>query len=1018
MTTSLYLLGRPRADIDGRTVELPAKAAALLGYLALSSDPQPRERVLGLLWGESAEDAARKNLRNTLWAIRRDLGAETVVTAGDRLALRPDLDVDARRLSAADPVASSLDAAVLLDHYAGPFLDGVTLSDAPDFELWLSSARDRLAQTLLARLTDAVVALNGTGEWRHAADLARRALALDPLHEGLTRGLMAALARLGERGEALRQYETLKASLERELGAPPAAETTALRNTIAADRPPAEAPGRAISVRPRRPLSSNALTQPETPFVGRRAERAMLDEEFARAAAGQARVVVLTGELGIGKSRLWREWRAGLPADCPALEARCVEAAGSLPFAPLVELFASHPCIQELLHPAASPAPLALPWLAEVSRLLPQLRAEVPGLPAPAVLPPEEERHRVFEAFVQVIVALDARPLVIFVDDAHWADRATLEWLPYLVHRLRSRPVLLMLAFRPEEAPAVLVHQVAAWGREGVLRRVPLGRLAPEETAALIAGLNVDVGVTHQLQGQSAGNPYFLLELSRNADALARGAVPAGLAELLAARIDRLSDDARSVLQAAGVLDPEFDLPLLTQCTSLVEDAVLDALDELLAARLLTERNGRFAFNHPLLSRVVRQSLNSARRMVLHRRAAQALEVSHTDALPRFAGLIGGHYAEAGDLPRAAAFLDIAAEHAASLAAFAEVVAFRRRASQLAPTPTRAFALGEALYRAGALAEARTTYLAALRDADAVGDQALAARICLRIGGTYLPAGWIEEVRQWAERSLTYLDAAADPWAHAQAHFLLGAGRLRAGGSALEEAEAELAEAVRLAELHHISEVAMVARFELGNARAERGDLPAAMRLYQETADLARAAREPNQQVLALNNLAYHGMLLGETTAARHHIEEAIALADQYGLGMAREYLLSTAGEIELADGRWAEAEARFNASQAAAETHNNVAHVAKCRANLGLVAQGRGDLDSALILLEEAADLAAPLTARYMQAQIDLWLTEVYLRRGEVSAAAGALNRAEVRLADSHYRELIKRSRALRARL
>ena len=253
---------------------------------------------------------------------------------------------------------------------------------------------------------------------------------------------------------------------------------------------------------------------------------------------------------------------------------------------------------------------------------------------------------------------------------------------------------------------------------------------------------------------------------------------------------------------------------------------------------------------------------------------------------------------------------------------------------------------------------------------------------------TYLSSGWAGEVKHWTERALGYPNVEGDPSAHAYAHFLLGAGRIRAGGSELEEAEADLAEAVRLAELHGVQEVGIMARFELGNALAERGDLEGAISMYRQTVDLARAAAEPNQEVLALNNLAYHTMLTGDTAAARRYSQESLALADQYGLGMSREYLLSTCGEIELADGHWTEAEEWFNASLAEAQGHNNVAHVAKCRANLALVARGRGDLDTALILLEEAAELAAAVTARYMQAQIDLWLTEVYLARGERAAA------------------------------
>ena len=718
-------------------------------------------------------------------------------------------------------------------------------------------------------MTAALAGLGRAGEWGEVASLAQQALGHDPLHEGLYRALMEALFRLGQRSEALRQYEALRAGLERELGVEPSAETRALRDRIAvagpdgATRPApvvaASTPG--SGARARRTSAMAAQLPPEPPFVGRARERAILDEELAFASQGQARVVLLTGELGIGKSRLWHEWQSAVRVECTALEARCVEATSALPFAPLVELFGSHPCVQELLHP---PSNLSLTWLAEVSRLLPQVRTEAPDLPLPAALPADEERRRVFEAFVQVLVALDANPLLIFVDDVHWADRATLDWLPYLVHRMRGQPLLLVLAFRPEDAPATLVHQVAAWGREGVLRRVPLARLSPEETAALIGRLNVPVDATHTLQAQSAGNPYVLLELSRNTDAAAGGGIPPALADLVAARVDRLDESSRSVLQAAAVLEPEFDLPLLIHTTGLGEDAVLDALDELLAARLLTERGGRFAFNHPLLSSVVRQRLNVARRMVLHRRAAEALEASHAGALAPFAGLIADHYAEAGDVARAAASADLAAEHAATLAAPAEAVAFRRRASELEPSPRRTLALADALYRSGEIAEARDAYTQALAAGERDEDRITATRACLGMGYTYLPVGWVDEVEAWAERSLRYLDAEADPAAHATAHFLLGAGRLRAGGSALEEAEAELQEAVRLAELHGVRDVAMVARFELGNARAERGDLAGAIAMYSESAALAAGAGDPNQQVLALNNLAYHTMLLGD----------------------------------------------------------------------------------------------------------------------------------------------------------
>jgi DNA-binding SARP family transcriptional activator/tetratricopeptide (TPR) repeat protein len=998
----LRLLGRPHAERDAQDVELPAKAWALLGYLAASPAPQPRERILGLLWGESAEEAARKNLRNTLWTIRKQLGEDAIAAQGDSLTLGPDVSIDAPQLET-DPLN---DPAVLLERYRGPFLDGLSLTEAPEFELWLSAARESLQQAFLRRVGDALAALSERGEWGEVAALARGTLRHDPLNEALHRSLMTALAEQGQRAEALRHYDALAQALQAELAVPPSPETTSLRDALARDT------GQRL---PRAPRRASAAP-PESPlrFVGRDAERAALDAELQAARGGRARAVLITGELGIGKSRLWREWSRDLPTDCRALEARCVEAASGLPFAPLVELFSAHSCVDDLLH---GPSSLADVWLAEVARLLPQLRAEAPRLPSPAALPPEEERRRVFEAFAQVLLALDARPLVVFVDDVHWADRATLDWLGYLVHRLRAEPLLLVIAYRPEDAPPALVHQAAAWAREGVMRRISLPRLAPEETAQLIGALGVPPALAHRLQARSAGNPYFLLELSQQAGEPEGAGLSPALADLVRSRLERLSEGARSVAQAAAVLEPELDLPLLVSMTGRSEDETLDALDELLALGVLVERSRRLEFNHPILPAVVRSSLSAPRSAVLNRRAAQILMTARGELPNAVAGFIADHLAAAGDAPEAARYADLAAEHAQSLAALDDAVRFRQRAQELAPSAARNLRLGDALLRAGRLPAAREAFAAALAEAERTGDRTVAARAALGMGESFISSGWADEVLHWAEQALRYLEAEGDPAAHVRAHFLLGVGQLRRGGRYLEQAEADLVESVRIAQQDSVNDWPM-AQFELANARAERGDLRGAVELYAQTADLAEQAGDPNQRVLALNNLAYHLMLLGEMAEAETRSDEAVRLADAFGLTLSREYLYSTRGEICLAEGQWHEAERWIEMSLAASKEHNNVAHVAKCRANMARAARGRGDLDTALILMEEAAEVAAPVTARFMQAQIDLWLSEIYLARGERTAASQVLARGEERLKDSHYQGLLESARRLREAL
>ncbi len=984
MTARLHFLGMPRLERDGETASLPAKAIALLAYLAASEGPQPRDRILGLLWAESAEDAARKNLRNLLWAVRRGLGDDAIAADADRLALGDGVWADVRQLErAAESVGGrqrpapgpAPDLRAVLALYRGPFLDGLSLADAAEFELWALAERERLAQAYLRLAAAAIADATARGDWHAVIAVARQALGHDPLHEPFYRALMEAHGRLGERGEALRQYDALAAILARELGVAPLPETDALRDAIAAGGLDAPQP----TARPALPQAPGSDAA-GLPFVGRSRELAALDEELRRAAAGEARVAAITGELGIGKSRLWQQWLQTAEGGCTALAAACVEATQGLPFAPLTELFAAHPCTRALLT-AGSPVPAA--WLAEVARLLPEVRHAVPGLPPAAALPLEEERHRIFEAFVQVLLALPARPLVIFVDDVHWADSTTLEWLAYLVHRLRRAPLLLVLAYRPDEAPAGLAYQVAAWGREGILRRIALERLAPEESAALIAALHVPPQLTHQVQFQSAGNPYFLIELSRTAVAEGMPAVPPGLADLLRARLSRLPGTAQQVLQAAAVLEPAFDAGLLRRVSGRSEEETLDALDALLAAGILVERAEHLAFGHPLVARVVRDALSGPRRAFLHRRAAEALEAAHGRQLGPVAARLMNHALQAGDPLAAARYADLAGRHALALAAAGEAVGFFRQALALDPTPLRHLGLGDALYQAGDLAAAREAFEAALASAQAAGDRPVAARACLGLAETCLPAGRPDELMRWATRSLEFLDADRDPVAHARAHFLLGAAGLRLGGPGLAEARSHLAEASRLAEEHAATDIALLSRFELGNLLAEAGDLPAAVAMYQEVAAAAAAVADPHRQVLGHNNAAYHAMLMDDLATAHRHLAAATALAEAHDLRLARQYPFSTAGEIALAEARWDEAEAWFRRSLAEAESHGNLEHSAKCHANLALAARGRGDLDAAVVLLEQARRLAEPLAARFLQIQINLWLAETCLARG-----------------------------------
>jgi DNA-binding SARP family transcriptional activator len=1033
----LYLLGPPRFERDDQPVELTAaKAVAILGYLAARHEPQPRERLVGLLWAESSDDAARKNLRNALWSIRKSLGDEVLIAEADRLSLNDAVWVDVRafeeisdhgtsraasdqRVSPWDKVpdrrewgaSKNLQSAIPL--FRGPLLDGLVLTEAREFELWLTGERERLAQSYLRVLSTLVEQFRAEGHWAEVIAVAQRALKHDNLQEPMYRALMEAHARLGERVQGVHQYDRLRETLERELGVRPLPETEALYAAITTGE--ISQPARAVPAPPGHGRRQPAQREPRRPpYIGHRAELAALGAELHAVADGSARVVLITGEIGIGKSRLWREWSLNLPANLTVLETRCLDSMQALPFAPLTDLFSRAAVMEKIFTKRSAVLPI---WLAEVARLLPEIRVRLPDLPAPAALPPDEERRRVFEAFAQCLLALEGRPLVLFVDDLHWADHATLEWLAYLVHRLRHQPLLLVAAYRPEDAPAPLVHQVASWAREGVTRRLPLARLTPEECALLITALGGDPALAERAKSESAGNPYFLIELYRSAP----GDIPPVLNELLRARLNALPDGARQVLQAAAVLEPGFDFVTLRRTSGRGEEETLEALDTLANVNLLVERDGGYDFAHPLVASVVREGLGGARRAFLHRRAGEALEAAYqgrpakgAQDLRQIAGQLARHYAQAHDAARAAHYSEMAAERALALASPAEAEAWYRQAIALDPTPARQIGLGEALQQQADFPSARGAFHTALREFEAKGERRGEARACLNLAETYLGTGQAEEVIRWAEKSLTYVHTGSDPEAHALAHFLLGAGRLQTGQT-LAQAELDLSEATRLANENHLPGTAARSRFELGNLLAERGDLPNALQAYRDSIALAQKAGDQFQEVLGHNNLAYHAMLAGDLAAAREHIEIALNLSEARAFHLPRQYLYSTRGEIALAEKQWDEAEQWFKRGLAEAERNENRKQAANYRANLGLAARGRGDLDSALILLEEARESVATMLAPHLQTQVDLWLAEIFLQRGERAAFEEALARAETRLEGSgreQLREWAARSR------
>jgi DNA-binding SARP family transcriptional activator/tetratricopeptide (TPR) repeat protein len=675
---SLTFLGSFQAVLGGQalTAFRSAKVQGLLLYLALrQQQPQARDVLAALFWPDEPEAVAKKNLRQSLYQLRQVLGEGdaseqpyllvTRTTAQFNGASAHTLDVTT---FVASLEADDLEQAAAV--YAGELVPGFTCDSLP-FEAWLREERERLQRLALegmARLAERGLA---RADYRHAAEMAQRQLALEPWREEAYRQLMQALALRGERNAALAHYAVCRDVLAEELGAAPAAETEALAARIRA-----QGATRTERLAPGGPSARRRLT---TPFAGRQREHGALVRAYRRTYSEGAQVVVVLGEAGIGKTRLaehFLAWATTQGAD--VLQGRAFETSGGLSYHPLTQ------ALRRRLERENAPEDLLSDlWLTQLTRILPELRDRYPDLPEPTQEASTARQH-LFEAIARLGQALAARaPLILFLDDWHWVDAASLDVLQYALLRWTEErvPILVLLTLRQEavtedgDLRAWLAHLRRGTG----FRQYDLLALSGDETEELIRTLlAADENGTGPLPAgggersrlgrlsrwlfeETEGQPFFLVEMLKvladeglvqadtetgawrldwsRLDEKALGAqmrVLPGVQEIIDGWLARISDTARQILAAAAVLGPEASFDRLCLVSGLAENEALTALDELLTRQLLLEdedaagsgREPGYGFSHQKLGDVVYEKAGAARRRILHRRAFEALQTT------------------------------------------------------------------------------------------------------------------------------------------------------------------------------------------------------------------------------------------------------------------------------------------------------------------------------------------------------------------------------------------------------
>jgi DNA-binding SARP family transcriptional activator len=912
------ILGPLQVRTDGRPVDLgPRRRREVLALLLLhAGELLPLERIVDELWPEGPPATATKVIQNAISGLRRSLGEEVSGALETRdggyvLHVRPgELDVErfeerlaAGRgaLDAGEPATAAVALREALDLWRGGPLEDLALEPFAQREVSRLHERRVLAEE--ARI-EAALALG------RASDLIGDLEALTaehPLRENLRGQLMLALYRSGRQADALEVYRRARAELVDALGIEPGRELRRLQQAILEQDPSLDLAPAQIAAPPSAPAGAAPLPRALAEAHGRtlyarEAALALLREDALAAAAGTRRVVLVAGDAGIGKTRLAAELGAELhEAGWGVLYGRSDED-GLIPFQPLAEAIRHGAPLEE---GAADAAP---------------------------------DRQRLFEAVTAALRrAAAARPLLLVVDDLHWADQPTLLLLRHLMRDLAAAPLLVLGTHRdvgPATAPE-LADLLADLRREPFTRRLQLDGLPEIGIAALVAArLAADATpeLVRRIQEVTGGNPFLADQLAGELAAahaedpsrppetlLRRLAVPEGVREVVGRRVRRLGDEVGDVLVAAAVSGQEFRLEIVEAVVD-DPDQALSAVERALDARLVVEGPvvDRFAFAHALVRETLYSQPSASRRVRLHRMVGEALEFAGGARAAELAHHF--HAASAvGGAEKAAAYGILAARDAMYAHAYEEAAEHCRRVLEdlgddagSARCEAR-LELAAALEQAGEVGESRAAFAEAARDARALRDPALLSAAALGFAKWQLYGLVDHEAVELLEDALAALPTDDDP-VRASVLGLLAA---RIDPEA-EPARRErlLAEAVAMARrLGDPETLAGVLRWMpyVASAPERIGERLAAS---AESVRLADAAGSPERGLWGHVNRFADVLELGEIAEADAELEASVRLAHELRHGWFAWYAPMLQGTRALFSGRLAEGERLVEAAR------------------------------------------------------------------------------------------------------
>jgi DNA-binding SARP family transcriptional activator/tetratricopeptide (TPR) repeat protein len=892
-----------------------SRSIALLGFLAVHADaPQPRQRLAASFWPDSTEQQARTNLRRELHHLRVLLGGDrSLVVEPATLMWResPTCRVDVcvfhherqlalQALAAGDHHELLEHGAAAVEEYHGDLLPGM-------FDDWVLAERETLRRQCVELCDHLVAGWRGAGDLRKAVDYGRLRVRLEPLEEVGYRTLMELQADAGDRAGAISTFHKCAEILDQELQVKPSQATeTFAERLLSSDGP--EVPLVRGDRHARARLAQRAR------LVGRDREFDQVLEFWNSVGEGRPRLLVVTGDAGVGKSRLISELAHKARTDGAVVATtRCFGMAGALALKPAAD-WLRHPRIQRSL------ATLDEIWRVEVDRLIPGAAGDTAlgkrerPLPEPIVasraMVDAWRRHRFFEGLARGILAVD-QPTLLVLDDLQWCDDETTAWLPLLLDRAAGAPLLIAATARREElAGNTEVSQLlAALRSAGSLIEMelpPLGRDGVRALAAAFLERELSDEEVSLLITATGGYPLYVVEVIRSARELDQAGPLSSLADLssvLSRRLEATSPHAREVAGLASAVGRDFTLDLLTEASDLNVDAVIRSVDELWRQGILREQPNGYDFSHDLVRDSAYASVSPPHRWLLHRRIAQSLQILHGEREDDVAAQLAEQYDRGGRPDRARHYYRRAAQLSAAVFANSEAVRCFRRCLDLVAqqpagrareeeelnvllemsTPLNAIhgysspQLQETLERSAHLAEKLS------RPSDLMS--------CLMgLFAVRSVQGHVTEAYEFATRALDLMEA--EPRKAGEAHLLMGASLTRLGqlektlyhferGRELSRGSVSMIIGT-LPEVHGLAYSAH-AQWLLGNPEQ-------AVASCREAVELARSADHPYTLAVALGFSATTHQLVHDRAGAGDAAMELISLCEHYSFSYYREW--------------------------------------------------------------------------------------------------------------------------------